>query len=95
MDPALITTTIIIALFAGGAVWIYNRLVADRNQVKNAWSDIDVQLQRRHDLVGGDKGDTRSSLSSWLAKENDNFSWHVALSEPQPEVSLDPMLRGR
>jgi LemA protein len=33
------------------SVWIYNRLVKDRNQVRNAWSDIDVQLVRRHDLV--------------------------------------------
>ncbi|MDX1482102.1 MAG: LemA family protein [Woeseiaceae bacterium] len=30
---------------------IYNRLVRDRNRVEGAWSDIDVQLQRRHDLV--------------------------------------------
>src|ERR1700693_5539673 len=29
----------------------YNRLVAMRNNVRNAWSDIDVQLTRRHDLV--------------------------------------------
>ena len=35
----------------GGGVSIYNRLVKDRNQVENAWSDIDVQLKRRHDLV--------------------------------------------
>ena len=35
-------------------VWIivmYNGLVALRNQVKNAWSQIDVQLKRRHDLI--------------------------------------------
>jgi LemA protein len=32
-------------------VGIYNRLVALRNQVKNAWSQIDVQLQRRYDLI--------------------------------------------
>jgi LemA protein len=32
-------------------VWIYNRLVRDRNQVRSAWSDIDVQLTRRHNLV--------------------------------------------
>ena len=32
-------------------VWLYNRLVQDRNQVASAWSDVDVQLQRRHDLV--------------------------------------------
>lgn len=34
-----------------GAVWLFNRLVRRRNQVRNAWSDVDVQLQRRHDLV--------------------------------------------
>jgi LemA protein len=33
------------------AVWIYNRLVEKRNRVSTAWSDIDVQLTRRHDLV--------------------------------------------
>lgn len=30
---------------------IYNRLIRDRNRVDAAWSDIDVQLQRRHDLI--------------------------------------------
>lgn len=33
------------------AIVIYNRLVGLRNQVKNAWSQIDVQLQRRYDLI--------------------------------------------
>ncbi len=33
------------------AIWIFNRLVSDRNQVMAAWSDIEVQLKRRHDLV--------------------------------------------
>ncbi len=31
--------------------WMFNRLVRDRNQVHAAWGDVDVQLQRRHDLV--------------------------------------------
>jgi len=30
---------------------IYNSLVGLRNQVKNSWSQIDVQLKRRHDLI--------------------------------------------
>lgn len=30
---------------------LYNRLVRDRNRIDGAWSDIDVQLQRRHDLI--------------------------------------------
>ena len=29
----------------------FNELVAQRNRVRAAWSDIDVQLQRRHDLI--------------------------------------------
>jgi LemA protein len=32
-------------------VSIYNSLIRLRNQVKNAWSQIDVQLKRRHDLI--------------------------------------------
>jgi len=32
-------------------VGLYNGLVRSRNAVKNAWSSIDVQLKRRHDLI--------------------------------------------
>ena len=35
----------------GWAVFAFNRLVRLRNQVRAGWSDIDVQLMRRHDLV--------------------------------------------
>lgn len=41
---------LVIALLVFG-VALYNRLVNTRNRVDTAWSDIDVQLQRRHDLV--------------------------------------------
>jgi LemA protein len=46
---------ILIALGAalGWSVWAYNRLVRLRNQVAEAWAGIDVQLQRRYDLVPG------------------------------------------
>src|SRR5512137_3075884 len=30
---------------------VYNGLVGGRNNVKNAWAQIDVQLKRRHDLI--------------------------------------------
>ena len=32
-------------------IGIYNSLVRLRNQVRNAWAQIDVQLKRRHDLI--------------------------------------------
>jgi len=41
---------VVIALVAAGVV-LYNRLIRSRNRVDTAWSDIDVQLQRRHDLI--------------------------------------------
>lgn len=42
---------LLLLALAGGAIWLFNRLVRMRNQVRVAWSDVDVQLQRRHDLV--------------------------------------------
>jgi len=33
------------------AVWTYNRLVGLQNQLREAWSGVDVQLKRRHDLI--------------------------------------------
>jgi LemA protein len=41
----------IIVLVAVFVIGIYNALIRLRNQVDNAWSQIDVQLKRRHDLI--------------------------------------------
>ncbi len=46
----ILTIAILAGLVALIAI-LYNRLVRDRNRVDAAWSDIDVQLQRRHDLI--------------------------------------------
>ncbi len=45
----IIVGIIVVLLFY--FVFIYNGLVRLRNQVKNAWAQIDVQLKRRHDLI--------------------------------------------
>jgi LemA protein len=44
----LVVVLVIIALW-----WIgtYNRLISLREQIRSAWSQIDVQLKRRHDLI--------------------------------------------
>lgn len=42
---------IIAGVLIAWGVFLFNRLVKDRNRVRAAWSDIDVQLTRRHDLV--------------------------------------------
>ena len=41
----------VLALLALAVILIYNRLVALRNRVENAWSQVDVQLRRRYDLI--------------------------------------------
>ena len=43
----LIVVIVLVLLF----VSLYNRLVSLRVRAQNAWSDIDVQLKRRADLV--------------------------------------------
>ncbi|HET9275898.1 MAG TPA: LemA family protein, partial [Gemmatimonadales bacterium] len=45
---------VLLAIVAGIVLWVisaYNGLIALKNQVVNAWKQIDVQLKRRHDLV--------------------------------------------
>jgi len=41
----------VIAAIVFWAIGIYNRLVNQRNRVRNAFAQIDVQLTRRHDLI--------------------------------------------
>ncbi|MDX1700746.1 MAG: LemA family protein [Melioribacteraceae bacterium] len=48
---AFLIFVVVIVVVALYAVQIYNSLVKLRNRVKNAWSQIDVQLKRRHDLI--------------------------------------------
>ncbi len=43
----LVVAVVLIAILVG----MYNSLVRLRNQVKNAWAQIDVQLKRRYDLI--------------------------------------------
>jgi LemA protein len=48
----MFTVVIVVLVLVGVAgVILYNRLIRSRNRVDTAWSDIDVQLQRRHDLI--------------------------------------------
>ncbi|HEX7589353.1 MAG TPA: LemA family protein [Demequinaceae bacterium] len=49
--PYVIAIIVVIAIFALWAVAQYNGLVKLRNLVQEAWRQIDVELQRRHDLI--------------------------------------------
>ncbi len=47
-----VTAAAVLASFSGILAWLYNRLVRLRNLSHSSWSDIDVLLKKRHDLVG-------------------------------------------
>jgi len=47
----LIIVLVVLAILVFYVIGLYNSLVKLRNQVKNAWAQIDVQLKRRHDLI--------------------------------------------
>jgi LemA protein len=51
MDVASVVSLVVIAAFALYVASIFNRLVALKNRFKNAFSQIEVQLKRRYDLI--------------------------------------------
>ncbi len=54
MGTVLITSavcSVIVIILILWFVGMYNGLVRERNEVKNSWAQIDVQLKRRHDLI--------------------------------------------
>ncbi len=50
LQMTLLVTVVVVVIMIAGTI-LYNRLIRGRNRVDTAWSDIDVQLQRRHDLI--------------------------------------------
>ncbi|OGJ00097.1 hypothetical protein A3H53_04040 [Candidatus Nomurabacteria bacterium RIFCSPLOWO2_02_FULL_40_10] len=50
MTPTLIVV-VALAVVVGWLIGMYNALIRGRNRVKESWSDIDVQLKRRYDLI--------------------------------------------
>ena len=51
MNTGTIILIVVAVILVFSLIRMYNRLVRLRNQVKNAWAQIDVQLKRRHDLI--------------------------------------------
>ena len=51
MSLIVVVAAVLGLLALGWVVLTYNHLVRDRNRVAQSWSDVDVQLTRRHDLV--------------------------------------------
>jgi LemA protein len=49
--PQLLVVLVVVVVVLGGLTIAYNGLVKRRNRTQEAWSQIDVELKRRHDLI--------------------------------------------
>jgi LemA protein len=67
-----------IALVLMYAIYLFNRLVSLRNRVDNGWSQIDVQLRRRYDLIPN----LVETVKGYAAHERELFE-HVAEARSQ------------
>ena len=90
-----------VAVVAIAVIGIYNGLVRLRVQADNAWSDIDVQLKRRHDLipnlvetVKGYASHERQTLEAVIAARARAVSAQGPAERGQAEGALTQALRG-
>ena len=93
---------VLLVLLAAIALWIigaYNGLIGLKNQVANAWKQIDVQLKRRHDLipnlvntVKGAMDFERSTLEAVISARNKAVSASGVRQTAQAEGELTQAL---
>src|SRR5882672_9513248 len=100
------TTLIVLAVLVGGAfiavLWgagIYNQLVTLKNRYQNAFSQIEVQLKRRYDLIPnlvetakGYMAHERQTLEAVIAARNSAHSANQkAAADPTDAVAMQQM----
>lgn len=90
----------VIAAAAAYIVAIYNRLVALRQRVSQAFADIDVQLKQRHDLipnlvetVKGYASHERETLDAVVKARNAAIAAHGPAAQASAENALSGALR--
>jgi len=91
---------LLVVVVAIAAIGIYNRLVTLRNRVDNAWSQIDVQLRRRYDLipnlvetVKGYASHEKETLERVIAARNSAMSAQTVAEHSETENMLTGALR--
>lgn len=87
----------VLAIIVGWVIVVFNRLVSIRNQVKNAWRNIDVQLKRRHDLIPNLVEVVKDYMSyeqETLEKVIQARSSAVNASTPEDAIAAEGLLTG-
>ena len=98
MTVALIILAVLVVLLIVYLIAAYNGLIRRRNQIENAWSQIDVQLKRRLDLipnlvetVKGYAAHERETLDAVIKARNSAIA---APSTPHAQAEADSQLSG-
>jgi len=98
MSIVLIVIAVLVVLLVVYVIAAYNGLIRRRNQIENAWSQIDVQLKRRLDLipnlvetVKGYAAHERETLDAVIRARNSAIA---APDTPQAQAQADNMLTG-
>lgn len=88
----------IVAVLVVAVIVIYNGLIRSRNQVENAWSQIDVQLKRRIDLIPN----LVETVKAYAAHEKETLDAVIrarnaamaAPSDPHAQAAADSQMTG-
>ena len=95
-----IIVLIVVVVLAAYLISAYNGLIRRRNQIENAWSQIDVQLKRRHDLipnlvetVKGYASHEKETLDAVIQARNAATSPHTPAEQAKAENALTGTLR--
>lgn len=92
MGP-LIASIVILIILAVVVLWvigIYNKLVKFRERCKNGWSQIDVQLKRRHDLIPNLVETAKGYMSHERETLEAVMSARASATQAQINVNGDP-----
>lgn len=92
----MIVVIVIIAILIIAVIGGYNGLVKFRNWVKESWSQIDVQLQRRHDLIPN----LVNTVKGYAKHERETLEKVVEMrsqlvnGSPQERIDADNQIQG-
>jgi hypothetical protein len=82
----LIIVVVVVLILALGPWAAYNALVKKRNRTREAWSEIDVELKRRHDLIPN----LVSTVEGYASHERGTFEAVTGCVERQSCVAEYP-----
>ncbi|MDR0848729.1 MAG: LemA family protein [Propionibacteriaceae bacterium] len=99
MVTAIVIILIILVLLVVWGIGVYNRMVSARNLVEQSWNQIDVELNRRYDLIPnlvntikGATGYEKSTLESVIGLRNQAAALAGAKADPAQRSAVEQEL---